>query len=117
MAALSERSAAADDFSSQELWRRTRAILLSRRGEHARAEELAREAVGFAGGSDYTFERAETHRVLGEVLEAAGRTTEAAAELRRAVGLLEEKGAVGPLEPARANLARLDAAAGSDPTD
>jgi class 3 adenylate cyclase/tetratricopeptide (TPR) repeat protein len=111
MVELTERTSAADDFVSQELWRRARAELLSKRGEHEVAEELARAAVGLTSASDYTMEHAGSRMTLAVVLEAAGRPAEAADEVRRAVELYVDKGATVLVDRARAELARLGGSA------
>ena len=44
--AITEELAADDDLEPQVLWRSVRAKVLAKRGDRARAEELAREAAG-----------------------------------------------------------------------
>jgi tetratricopeptide (TPR) repeat protein len=88
----SERSAAADDFVSQMLWRSVRAKLLARRGEHEEAERLARETVAIGEPSDYLFVRGDSLRDLAEVLLLAGRRAAAAEAARAALGLYQRKG-------------------------
>jgi tetratricopeptide (TPR) repeat protein len=108
VAEICERSAASDDFSSQALWREARARILARRGEHEAAEVLAREAVRITDPTDYTIARADARMSLARVLAAAGRATEAADEVRRALALYEGKGATALAERARSDLVRLD---------
>jgi class 3 adenylate cyclase/tetratricopeptide (TPR) repeat protein len=108
VAEICERSAASDDFSSQALWREARARILARRGEHEAAEVLAREAVRITDPTDYTIARADARMSLARVLAAAGRATEAADEVRRALALYEGKGATALVERARSDLVRLD---------
>ncbi len=50
--AASEAATAADDLASQMDWRGVRAKILALRGEHRRAEALARTAVAFAEETD-----------------------------------------------------------------
>jgi len=107
MSELSERSAGPDDFSSQALWRRSRALLLSRRGRHQEAEALAREAVRITNATDYLQEIADGRMALAEVLEVAGRPAEAADEVRLAAELYRTRGATVLLDRALAELARL----------
>jgi class 3 adenylate cyclase len=114
MVDLGRESSAPDDFSSQELWRRVKAQILSRRGEHEQAEALAREAVRITAATDYLVEIADARMALGQVLDAGGRPAEAATEVRAAVDLFASKGATVLLERARAELARLDAGGAPD---
>jgi tetratricopeptide (TPR) repeat protein len=107
MADLAEETAAADDFSSQELWRRIRARIASHHGEHDRALALARAGVALCADTDYTTQHAEARMTLAEVLDAAGRTGEALQEARRAGALYEDKGAAVMVERTRARIADL----------
>jgi tetratricopeptide (TPR) repeat protein len=81
-----------DDTATQMLWRQAKAKVLARRGERALAEQLAREAVAIADGTDKLDWSATAHADLAEVLELTGRREEAAAELGRALVLYERKG-------------------------
>jgi tetratricopeptide (TPR) repeat protein len=101
--------AAADDFLAQAQWRAVRAKLLAARGDFEEGERLAREAVELADPSDYLTLRAEKWLRLGEVLELAGKTDEAADAVRRATGLFEQKGNVIMAERTRQQLAALGA--------
>ena len=69
---------------------RSRALLM--RGATADAEDAARRALAAAQGSDLVLSRAEADLVLADVLEARGRTHEAAAAREHAAALLEAKG-------------------------
>jgi hypothetical protein len=68
---------------------RARALLI--RGSTADAEDAARKALGVAEGSDLVLSIAEADLVLGDVLQARGRTQEAAAARGHAASLLEAK--------------------------
>jgi class 3 adenylate cyclase/tetratricopeptide (TPR) repeat protein len=107
------------DLDPQIRWRAVRARVLARRGEHARAEALAREALGLIAGFDWTNQHAQTAEALAEVLELGGRRREAQAALREALRLYEAKGNVVAARKVRA---RMDAAltpseSGSTPED
>jgi hypothetical protein len=66
---------------------------LSRRGDHAGAEELAREAVEIIGRTDYLDQHAGMLVHLAHVLHEAGKAADAVAAAREAMGLYERKGA------------------------
>jgi class 3 adenylate cyclase len=68
---------------------RARALLM--RGSTADAEDAARRALAAAEGSDLVLSTAEADLVLGDVLEARGRTQDAAAARGHAANLLEAK--------------------------
>ncbi len=87
-----ERLAAPDQADAQIKWRSIRAIAIARRGEHAEAERLAREALYLAGKTDQLDSRAEAHVDLAEVLLLSGRGRESGHELERAITLFQEKG-------------------------
>jgi class 3 adenylate cyclase/tetratricopeptide (TPR) repeat protein len=96
-ASVVERIAAGaieDDLDPQIGWRRLKARLLARRGDVEAGERLGREAVELAGRGDFIDLHARTRVDLAEVLQLAGRTSEAAAELAKALRLYEEKGNV-----------------------
>jgi class 3 adenylate cyclase/tetratricopeptide (TPR) repeat protein len=85
---------ATDDAPTQMLWRQVRAQVLARRGEHAEAERLAREAVAIGERTDDINSLAGADQDLGEVLVLAGRPKDAAAALKQAAALYERKGNV-----------------------
>ena len=87
-----ERLAAPDQADAQIKWRSIRAIAIARRGEHAEAERLAREALYLAGKTDQLDSRAEAHVDLAEVLLLSGRGRESGHELERAIALFQGKG-------------------------
>ncbi len=88
------RSAPLIDISSQALWRSAEALLLSRRGRHAEALALAREACALREPTDDLEDRADALMVLGAVLAAAGDTEAARQECGRAAEMYERKGDV-----------------------
>jgi ATP/maltotriose-dependent transcriptional regulator MalT len=89
-----EELAAADDLVPQVLWRSVRAKILARRGELEPAEELGREAVSHAAGTDFPDLKASTSLDLAEVLDAAGKTDEAEGLVLHAKELYQRKGNV-----------------------
>jgi DNA-binding SARP family transcriptional activator/tetratricopeptide (TPR) repeat protein len=102
-----ERAARQNDIHSQILWRSTRAKVFARRGEHAEATRLAREALGIAEGSDFLLAHADACADLSEVLELAGRRGEAVRALEEAIDLHVQKGNVPAADVCRARLVGL----------
>jgi class 3 adenylate cyclase/tetratricopeptide (TPR) repeat protein len=87
-----DETGASDDVITQMLVRQVRAKILARRGEHAEAERLAREAVAWAEPTDALDHKAAAHRDLAIVLATAGRQDEALDALATAQKLYEQKG-------------------------
>jgi class 3 adenylate cyclase/tetratricopeptide (TPR) repeat protein len=87
-----EKGGADDDAITQMLVLEVRAKLLARRGEHAEAERLARQAVAWGEPTDALESKAHAFRDLAIVLTAAGKRDEATAALDEARRLYEEKG-------------------------
>jgi class 3 adenylate cyclase/tetratricopeptide (TPR) repeat protein len=107
----SEELTAREDLVAQADWRRGRAKILARRGEIDRAEELVREALGFAENSpDDIHLRVKTLMGVVEVLRLAGRSVEAVPFAERALGLEERKGNIAGVNRARSLLQELRAA-------
>ena len=98
---------ASDDALTQMLWRQVRAKVLARRGEHAEAERLAREAVAIGEETDMLDAQGDAYADLAEVLLLAGKPDEAAAALEQALERYERKGNLVLAQRARAWLARL----------
>jgi class 3 adenylate cyclase/tetratricopeptide (TPR) repeat protein len=96
-----------DDIVTQMYWRQVLARVRAHQGEYDEAESLAREAVALGESTDMLSPRGLAHLDLAEVLEAAGRTAEAAREVEKAVGLFEQKGDVPMVDQGRARLERL----------
>ena len=69
---------ASDDTVTQMLSRQVRAKVLARRGEHAEAERLAREAVAIGAGTDALNWQGDANADLGEVLLLGGKADGAA---------------------------------------
>jgi class 3 adenylate cyclase/tetratricopeptide (TPR) repeat protein len=85
---------AEDDFATQVLWRSAQAKVLSARGDHAEAADLARAAVELAEGTDDTNMCADSLMDLATVLAPLGDSAERLDALRRARELYERKGNV-----------------------
>jgi tetratricopeptide (TPR) repeat protein len=96
-----------DDIITQMLWRQVSARVHARRAELVEAEQMARQAVDYAERTDLLAASGLAHLDLAEVLEAAGRTDQAAVEVETALGLFEQKGDLPMAEQARARLQRL----------
>ena len=92
LSGTAEAATAADDLTTQILWRGVRGRVLSSREEYAEAEALAREAASLAAETDDVNMRADTLIDLAHVLRAAGRDEEAHGEVGRALDLYEGKG-------------------------
>jgi hypothetical protein len=109
----SERATAPEDLVSQCDWRRARAKIIARRGEHGRAEVLVFEAFRLSEQSpDDVQIRVKVLRDVAEVLRVAGRPDEGIPYLQRALELEERKGNVTGAGMVRASLDRLTAEAG-----
>ncbi len=80
-----------DQGVGEMVWRQVTAKLRAHRGEHAEAEELAREAVRIGDQTDMLSAQGDARVDLAEVLAAAGRTDEAAAALEQALDRYERK--------------------------
>ena len=102
---------ASDDAFTQMLWRQVRAKVLARRGEHAEAERLAREAVAIGEETDLLDAQGDAHADLAEVLSLAGKPDEAAAALEQALERYERKGNLVSTQRAQTRLAELQDAA------
>src|SRR2546430_17468099 len=85
---------ASDDALTQMLWRQAKAKVLARRGEHAEAERLAREAVAIGEDSDFLDGQGDAFDDLAEVLVVRGKADAAAEALEQALERFERKGNV-----------------------
>ena len=99
---------ASDDVITQMLWRQVQAKVLARRGEHAEAEQLAREAVARGEETDMLDAQGNTYADLAEVLALAGKPA-AAAALEQALDRFERKGNLVSAERTRPRLAVMGA--------
>lgn len=98
---------ASDDAETQMLWRQARAKVLARRGNHAQAEQLAREAVAIGEQTEMLDAQADTYADLGEVLSLAGRHQEAAQTLEQALARYQRKQNLVMAERTQARLETL----------
>jgi class 3 adenylate cyclase/tetratricopeptide (TPR) repeat protein len=98
------------DVSSQMLWRQVRARVFARRGRHARAQQLGREAVILAEETDMLNYHANALADLGEIYVAAGQADEGRAHLEQALALYEQKGNLVAVGRAGQRLEELKAA-------
>jgi tetratricopeptide (TPR) repeat protein len=96
-----------DEGLTQMLWRQVRAKVLAQRGEHAEAEELAREAVALGEQTDFLDAQGDAYADLAQVLAMTGRSGDAAAALEQALARYERKENVVVAERVRARLAEL----------
>ena len=96
-----------DDVMTQEEWRRALALVRSARGEHAEAEQLAREALEWGLRTDSPLWRGDAYRDLARVLEAAGRRDEAVTALGQALECYESKPIIPLVRRMRERLAAL----------
>jgi len=100
---------ASDDALTQMLWRQVRAKVLARRGEHAEAERLAREAVAIGEETDMLDAQGDASADLAEVLSLADRPKEAAEALEQALVRYKSKGNLVSTQRAQMRLAELQA--------
>jgi tetratricopeptide (TPR) repeat protein len=105
---VSEESAAAEDLSTQAIWRGVRARVLARRARWDEAEALAREAVAILTPTDALTDQGDALLALAEILELRGRPPDAAAAARSALQLYSRKGALVMADRARSALRRSE---------
>jgi class 3 adenylate cyclase/ketosteroid isomerase-like protein len=84
---------AGDDLQAAIAWRGARAEALAQRGAHAEAVAVAQAGVEIAAATDALLDHADARMAAAAALRAAGRSSEADAEERRARELWQEKGA------------------------
>jgi tetratricopeptide (TPR) repeat protein len=105
----SERLTQQGDVGSQIVWRRVRAKVLARRGQHDEALRFVREAIEWGETVEELEQLGDAYRDLAEVERIAGRTARVEDALERAVALYEQKGLVPMAERTRRELAALRA--------
>jgi tetratricopeptide (TPR) repeat protein len=106
-AARAAELGASDDATTQITWRQVRSKVLARRGEHGKAERLARRAVDIAENTDALNWQGDALCDLAEVLQAAGRSAEAAGALQEALERYQRKENLGMAEQTRERLESL----------
>ena len=89
---FSERITIEGDVDAEVRWRQLRAKTLARRGRHDEAEPLVREAVRIVAPTDYLDLHADALFALAEVMQLAGRSSDAAEALRDALEVCRRKG-------------------------
>jgi tetratricopeptide (TPR) repeat protein len=99
-----EELGSSDDADKEMLWRRVRAKVLARRGEHADGERLALEAVAICDETDRLDAQGDAYADLAEVLLLAGKRDEAVTALETAIERYERKGNLVSAQRARARL-------------
>jgi tetratricopeptide (TPR) repeat protein len=102
---------ASDDVWNELLWRRVLAKVLARRGQHAEAERLAREAVAVCEETDMLDTQGDAYADLAEVLLLGGNADEAAAALEQALERYKRKENRVSAQRAQERLAELQNAA------
>ena len=100
-----------DDPFAQAPWQQVKALVLAHRGEHAKAERLAREAIAGTELSDSPTSQGDAWCDLAEVLAAAGRDEEASVALAEALERYERKQNIPLARQVRERLAELKAGA------
>jgi class 3 adenylate cyclase/tetratricopeptide (TPR) repeat protein len=101
---ISERHAAADDATSQIVWRSARAKVLARRRDPGEAVRLAQAAVALARKTDCPNLQGDALVAFAEASLAAGAAETAEAATRDAIVLYDAKGNAVSAEAARARL-------------
>ena len=79
------------DWASQTLWRQAQALIEAARGRYEEAESLAREAVAISDRTDGLNAQAAALCDLAEVLNAAGKSSDAETVLAQALERYERK--------------------------
>ena len=95
------------DASWSSLWRQVRGKVLARRGEHAEAGRLAREAVAIADATDCLNAQGDAYADLAEVHLLAGNDDAGLEALERALARYARKGNLASSERARVRLGDL----------
>jgi class 3 adenylate cyclase/tetratricopeptide (TPR) repeat protein len=99
--------ASSEDAYTQLLWRQVKGKVLARRGEHAEAERIAREAVAIGEGTDQLNAQGDACADLAEVLLLGGKRDEAAAALEQALERYKRKGNLVSAQRAQTRLEEL----------
>jgi tetratricopeptide (TPR) repeat protein len=102
---------ASEDAATQRLWRQAKAKVQARRGEHAEAERIAREAVAIGDGTDDLNGQGNACADLAEVLALGRRPDEAAAAFEQALARYVRKGNLVSAQRIRARIADHQSAA------
>jgi hypothetical protein len=103
---MSAARAAAEDTTTQVIWRSVQAKVLAGEGRCEEADALAREAVGLAEPTDLLSHRGDAMLDLSEVLRSCERRAESDRAARAALELYELKGNAAAARRARPLLSR-----------
>jgi tetratricopeptide (TPR) repeat protein len=82
---------AKDDVWKEMIWRQVKAKVLARRGDHAEAERIARQAVEICDATELLNAQGDVYADLGEVLTLAGKPDDASSALEQAYDRYERK--------------------------
>jgi class 3 adenylate cyclase/tetratricopeptide (TPR) repeat protein len=104
---IGEDASAADDYTSQILWRSVRAKAIASQGQLRAGEQLGHEAVALARDTDDINLRGDASMALAEVRRIAERPDEAVPLIEEALRLYEQKGNVVSAGKARSLLDEL----------
>ena len=96
-----------DAAEKETVWRQVKAKVLARRGEHAEAERIAREAIAICDESEMLDLQGDAYADLGEVLLLGGESDEATSALQQALERYERKENLVMAERTRERLAAL----------
>jgi tetratricopeptide (TPR) repeat protein len=102
-----EALAAAGDLDAHVRWRATRAKVLAQRGQFASARQLTGQAEALIAPTSWAELQAEILVAKAEVAKLAGAPAEAAASLRTALRIYQDRRAVALADRTRAALASL----------
>jgi class 3 adenylate cyclase/tetratricopeptide (TPR) repeat protein len=100
-------AADSDDDMSRHVGRGVLARVWARQGRVVEAERMAREAVAYFAGTEYSNDRTGVLMDLAEVLRIAGRSDEGIAVIREALDLFEQREDVVSAARARALIEEL----------
>jgi predicted ATPase/DNA-binding SARP family transcriptional activator len=104
-----EALAAADDLDVQAWSRAIRAKVLAQRGQFTTARQLVGEAEALIAPTNWAITQAEVQVAKAEVSKLAGAPAEAAASLRKALRIYQDRHAVALADQTRAAVASLTA--------
>jgi class 3 adenylate cyclase len=104
-----QAAASPGDIDAQARWRATRAKLLARRGQFAAAHQLADQAEALVSPTSWAVLKAEMLLAKAEMSRLAGAPDQAAASLRAALRIYQDRGAALLADRTRAALASLTA--------
>ena len=110
-----ETLAGADDIDTQTAWRATRAKVLAQRGQPLAAQQLAAEAEALVSPTSWAVIKAGMLMDKAEVNRLAGAPGQAAASLRAALEIYQDRHASALVQRAKTALASLTSQPGTKP--